>query len=96
MAVADADQARRASGAWLASRSKPPEPAVAAFMAMDAMPDLASAPRADLHHWVQAKPFASSQITFSSPRLHSNTISSSPQLPRCHAGHALPGKVPVC
>lgn len=91
-AVADANQARRASGAWLASRSKPPEPAVAAFTAMDAMPDLASAPRADMRHWVQAKTFPSSQVTFSSARLHFNTVSSSPQSPRfCHAGHALPG-----
>ena len=58
-AVADANQARRASGAWLASRSMPPEPAVAAFVAMDAMPDLASAPRADMRHWVQAETFLS-------------------------------------
>lgn len=49
----DADQARRASGAWLASRSKLPEPTVAAFLAMDAMPDLAGALRAKLRRWVQ-------------------------------------------
>ncbi|KAK9826371.1 hypothetical protein WJX81_003941, partial [Elliptochloris bilobata] len=51
--VVDAEEARRASGAWLASRSKPPVPSMAGFLTIDAMPGMDAAARAETQRWVQ-------------------------------------------
>lgn len=54
--VVDAAGARRASGAWLASRSQPAAPPVADFLTVAAMPGLSAAARAELHDWIQVEP----------------------------------------
>ena len=54
--MVDVDGVRRASGAWLASRSQPAAPPVADFLTVAAMPGLTAAARAELHDWIQVKP----------------------------------------
>ena len=54
--MVDADGARRASGAWLASRSQPAAPPVADFLTVAALPGLSTAARAELHDWIQVEP----------------------------------------
>lgn len=54
--MVDADEARRASGAWLASRSQPVAPPVADFLTVAAMPGVSAAARTELQQWIQVEP----------------------------------------
>ena len=54
--MVDADGARRASGAWLASRCRPAAPPVPDFLTVAALPGLGTAARAELHDWDQVEP----------------------------------------